>query len=91
MEYREGTYISQVRASSPKQAVKRWARQLNPKDIWGFGANAKEQLLNDLSGTEKWNDKFPFPTPLNHVANTWCTTALVRGHVAMIHLVKTFE
>ncbi len=44
MEYRGGTYISQTRASSPKQAVKRWAIQLNPKGIWGFGKTTKKLL-----------------------------------------------
>lgn len=91
MDYRGGTYLSQVRAVSPKSAIKRWAKQLDPKPIKWFGVKAKEELLSSLREAEEWNNKFPFPTAIKDVINIWCHTALIRGHLALIDIVETAE
>ena len=83
MGYDGGTYVSHVRASSPKAAVKNWARQLPVNRIHNFGPASKSRLALELDGES--------PVPLDHVSRTWCVTALLRGKLALINFVQTAE
>jgi hypothetical protein len=89
METRGGTYISQVRASSPRKAVWKWAEDLNPKSIYGFGAKSKEQLITELHDDENDGEEFPIRVP--QLENTWCYTLLIHGQLVLINIVKTEE
>ena len=89
MDYRGGTYISQVRAPSPRKAVWRWAKDLNPKPIYGFGERAKEQLIAELHEDEELGEQFPIE--VGQVVNTWCYTLLIKGQLVLINIVKTAE
>ena len=44
MEYAGGTYISQVKATSPQKATVKWAKQLNVSEIHKFGQVSKEKF-----------------------------------------------
>ena len=81
MEYRGGTYISQVRARSANEAVRRWAAKLDPLPIAEFSERRKRELIRSLDG-----DK---PVPLDGLTNAWCTSALVGGSSALINIVAT--
>jgi hypothetical protein len=89
MDYRGGTYISQVRAASPRKAVWRWANDLNPKPIFGFGAKAKEQLIAELHDDEAEGEEFPIA--VGQAVNAWCYTLLIKGQLVLVNIVKTAE
>jgi hypothetical protein len=81
MEFRGGTYCSQVHAASPKRAPAVWARKLNPEDVWGFGPSSRQQLEQDF---KVWGF-----VPLDGTKNVWCHTAYIHGHPALINFVET--
>lgn len=89
MESRGGTYLTQVRAASPRKAVWKWALELNPKAIYGFGAKAKEQLIAELHDDENDGDEFPIRVP--QLESTWCYTLLIHGQLVLINIVRTEE
>ncbi len=79
LEYKGGTYISQVKASSPARALAAWAEALNSTEVKGLGKIRKQKL------TEQANQP---PTPLEGVKNTWCWSVLLRGDLALIHFTR---
>ena len=81
MEYAGGSYVSQTKAASPKSACVKWAQQLNVSAVEGLGQRSKSELIKEMrEGT---------PTPIRNTLNTWCTTALIRGKVAIITVIHT--
>jgi hypothetical protein len=81
MGYAGGTYISQVHASSQKAACVKWAQKLNVSDVQGLGIKGKESLIQQM--------KDESPVSLTGTVNAWCTSALIRGKLALINLVRT--
>ncbi len=81
LEFNGGSYISQVKASSPKSAIGVWAKKLNTNDITGLGPSGKTQLISSL--------KEDTPVAIAGVLNTWCSIAWMRGKLAIIYFVKT--
>ena len=81
MEYAGGTYISQVKASSPKSACVKWAQQLDDSQVNGLGLKGKESLIEQM--------KEESPIALDGISNTWCNSVLIRGKLALINLVRT--
>ena len=81
MEYAGGTYISQVKAPSPKSACVKWAQGLDVSQVSGFGGKSKELLIGHMRDES--------PVSINGVVNTWCASALIRGELALINFVQT--
>ena len=81
MEYAGGTYISQIKASSPKSACVKWAQKLDNSQIKGLGLKGKETVIEQI--------KEESPVALEGLSNAWCNTALVGGKLALINLVRT--
>ena len=81
MEYAGGSYVRQIRAKSPKSACVKWAQALNVNAIEGLGERSKSELVRKM--------KEETPTAINNTMNVWCTTALIRGKVAIITLIQT--
>ncbi len=81
MEYAGGTYLSQIKASSPESACVKWAQKLDESQVKGLGLKGKESLIEQM--------KEESPVALDGVLNAWCNTALVRGKLALINLVRT--
>lgn len=81
MEYAGGTYISQVKASSPKSACVKAAQSLDASQVSGLGPRSKESLIEQM--------KEDAPVPLSGLLNAWCKSALIRGEYALINLVQT--
>jgi hypothetical protein len=81
LDYAGGTYVSQARASNPASAIKRWARHLDSNQIHGLGVKTRENLVRQMAAE--------IPTPISGTLNTWCVSAILRGKLALIHLVKT--
>lgn len=81
MEFEGGTYISQIKTSSPNSACVRWAANLGTSEIQGLDEKGKDILIKEM--------KKETIVPLNGVLNTWFTTALIRGKSAYINVVQT--
>jgi hypothetical protein len=47
LDYRGGTYISQVRARSPRAAAKLWAHTLDVVSVKHLGAKGKQRIINE--------------------------------------------
>ena len=82
-EYAGGTYVSQVTATSPKAAVGRWAVELPADEIDDFGPASKARLMEEAAAEA--------PTSVDELSNVWCLTALVRGKLALIYIVRTSD
>lgn len=83
MDYAGGTYVSQVKAASPRAALKRWASELPVSQIDDFGSASKSRLIEDVEDET--------PTMLAGLSNVWCSTALMRGKLALINFVQTAD
>jgi hypothetical protein len=82
LEYKGGTYISQVRAQSYKSAPKAWAEKLDTTVISQPEKDFKEKLLKSIIGEP--------PTPIEGVSKTWCCP-LVHLNNALAHFTQTSE
>jgi hypothetical protein len=83
MEYRGGTYISQVKARSVDYVLLLWAKSLDPHPIAGFGERRKQELIAAVQEDE--NDL----VPLSGLKNAWCASALISSRLALINVVAT--
>lgn len=81
MEFKGGTYISQVEASSPSAACVNWAESLDVSKIFGLGLKGKDDLIKYA--------KEEAPVALRDTLNTWCLRHTIRGRSALINLVQT--
>lgn len=85
MDYLGGTYISQVRARTPRSAARAWARQLDYDAVRGLGRVGKEKLIEWMTSGD--GD----PVPITGVKNSWCSSALVRNEVILVNFVRAEE
>jgi hypothetical protein len=83
MEFEGGTYISQVKASSPKSACVKWAESLDASGIYRLSEAGKSILVEEMKNVA--------PTAIKGVLNTWFSSALILGKSANINLVQTVE
>jgi hypothetical protein len=81
MDYAGGTYISQVKAPSPKSACVKWVQKLDHSQVKGLGLKGKESLIEQKTEES--------PVTLDGMLNAWCASAHVRGRLALINLVQT--
>ena len=81
MEYSGGTYVSQVKASSPRSACIKWARNLDVSQVGALSLKSKDSLIEQM--------KTELPAPIDGMSNVWCAAALLRGGLALINFVRT--
>lgn len=81
LEYRGGTYVSQVRARSSRLATRVWSGRLIEMKIPGLGASSKKNLVEKILADT--------PTALDGLKNIWCSSTIVRGHLALVHFTLT--
>lgn len=81
LDFRGGTYLSQVWATSLNQACRKWVQQLDTKDIYGLDPKSIPRLMEQMLEE--------FPVTVNGVQNVWCMSALIRGQLALIHIIQT--
>jgi hypothetical protein len=81
MDFSGGTYVSQVRSESVKTALSAWAKQLNPKDIYGMGVKMISLLQKEIDQET--------PVPLTGLSNAWFASVLIHGRSVFIHIVAT--
>jgi hypothetical protein len=81
LDYRGGTYVSQVSAPSPALALKVWAETLSKTEIEKLGPKSKSDLIEKV--------QLDTPTALEGIKHTWCCSIVLRGHLALIHFTQT--
>jgi predicted neuraminidase len=77
-EYLGGTYIAQVNANSPRDAVSCWLSTRSAEYISGEARLALNANLTDDA-----------PVAVDQCTNVWCFTASTRGGLILINLVLT--
>jgi hypothetical protein len=82
LEYKGGTYISQVRAQSYKSAPKVWAEKLDLSVISQLERDFKRKLQESVDGET--------PTPLKGIDKTWCCSLLTLKET-LVHFVQTCD
>jgi hypothetical protein len=82
VDLRGGTYVSQVRAGSAGQASLKWADCLEVGAMPGVGPAARRELIRQV----RENDK---PVRVNGLTGVWCQSHLLRGKLALVHIVST--
>ena len=82
LDYRGGTYISQLRARDYLEAPAAWAKKLDLRQIPNASERFRDNLLKSL--------EFEKPVPLNGVDSTWCC-ALIYASRAILHFTQTAE
>ena len=83
LDYRGGTYISQVRAPNYKMAPRVWAEKLDITAIAKLEKGFGDKLAASIS-EEK-------PTPLDGMAKTWCLSLIHVKERALVHFIQTAE
>ncbi|HUF04902.1 MAG TPA: hypothetical protein VMM38_12100 [Aridibacter sp.] len=83
LDWNGGTYVYQVRAGNASDAALRWTKQLDVREIPGFGEVARRTLNDSLTESEL--------VSLDGLENVWCMTALIRGKLALVNIVCTLE
>ena len=81
LDFRGGTYLSQVEAVDPFEAKAIWASNLDYKNIEGIGKKTKKDLIIQVDDEE--------PIPIVGLKKVWCISVLLRGHLGMVHYVQT--
>ena len=80
MEFKGGTYISQVTANL-ENACGIWVEALQTSEIKDMDENGRLQLAEDLL-TENL-------IPVEGVRNTWCVSSLIDNELVLLHVVRT--
>ena len=81
-EYREGTYIGQIKAKDESQALVKWGENLDCDSI-AFMAEKLKTKLNEQIAKEL---QYSPPALLNGTKNVWCAGLLLLG---LVNIIKT--
>lgn len=73
LDYRGGTYISQITADSESLALDLWTPSIQD--------DVEKDLVSELR-----RDRL---VQIEDTKNVWCTTAIVRDNLAVMNIVKT--
>lgn len=84
MDYRGGTYVSQVQAENLVEACKIWAKNLDVSTIKYVGEKTKSKIVKELM-----NENFSI-TPLKDLRNVWFLVVNFNG-LAFLNIVRTFS
>lgn len=84
LEYRRGTYITQLTAKDPREALVRWARGLAPKLVARLGVRAKATLIRVRAERDSRVDD---PTPIAGLSNVWCAGFPIPG--GFVNIIRT--
>lgn len=80
LEFDGGTYISQFQASSAYAAARMHAQYL--VDIKGMDTLSNRMRLAEHLSQER-------PVPIGGVRKVWCSSASLRGKLALVNIVAT--
>lgn len=80
LEYKGGTYLSQISAASPQEALMKWSERLNVNEIKGLGEDKR---------TTNKRCKARSSCLIDGMSNVWCATFLPANNLALLHYVQT--
>jgi len=83
MEFKGGTYLSQLRAPSPDAALEKWARDLEVKNIEGMTETIKRQFVEWLPEAR--------PAVVAGLKSTWSSGFVGRTTSALVHIFRTTD
>src|SRR5262245_52732914 len=83
LDYRGGTYISQVEARGPAEALEAWLDTIDLDEITGLTNRSRARFRESILSHH--NDI----VPVNEVQNVWCASGVVRGALALVHIIHT--
>lgn len=78
-----GTYITQVKATHPVDAKRRWAMQLQAEGIEGLEGSITQSMVQEVEGQNM--------VTITGTTNVWCLTLLLRDQFGMVHVIKTLQ
>jgi hypothetical protein len=81
MEFRGGTYVSQVNAASLVAAIVEWSKSLQVDEIQYLGPTGKAEIIGMAKEAE--------PALLNGLTNVWFECFSLRQGFARMNIVKT--
>lgn len=81
LDFRGGTYISQVESKNIATALNSWARVLDTRSIKYWGQSAKAELINLLEYEEA--------KPLTGMDNVWCFSGILRVGFFIVNIVES--
>lgn len=87
MEFKGGTYISQVKALDSFQALENWAAQLLPDQIEGFSKAHQQELIAIIP--ELIEDKFV--SKVSGMEQVWSFSHDFEDSFAFVHFVWTID
>lgn len=86
LNFREGTYISQVEAKSIKDSVAAWIEKLKKdQNIQHLGPKGISEIRYLL--LESYNENQPLP--IKRLENTWCTSFSIKKGFGLVNIVQT--
>lgn len=81
LEYKGGTYISQIEASTPRNALIKWSANLRVDEVAGLGEKTKRELRTAA--------KSEVPVAVKTMINTWCWIPLTERVAVFVNFMKT--
>lgn len=87
MEYRGGTYVSQIVSNKEnmQDVCIEWAETLDVTEIQHIGQKMKKKLIKEMK------DEDNTPALLKGLENVWFTHTLLKGKGVYINIVKTYS
>ena len=79
LDYKGGTYISQVSDESPQVALAKWATIITEDDLVTWKLSRSE--LTRLSQNK--------PVPLENCLNVWSASDSAKGGLILVHMIAT--
>ncbi|HEY1939275.1 MAG TPA: hypothetical protein VGJ33_15185 [Candidatus Angelobacter sp.] len=79
LNYKGGTYISQVVAESPKAAIRKWFTGISDPDLAAW--EVTNEKLSELSDDE--------PLPLDNCLNVWCASSSGKHGLLLLNIITT--
>lgn len=83
MDYRGGTYISQVNANSLNKAKEKWVMQIKVTEVKDLGDKTMKQLVEELLEDDS--------VLIDGLKNIWHNLYLVKGGYITVHIIKTLK
>ena len=85
VDYKGGTYCSQVMAIDEAYALVEWAQQIESDEV--LVAQFTKRGIHNLQ-KQDWIDEWR-PVPLDGLVNVWCGSARVKNEMCLMNVILT--
>lgn len=83
MDFRGGTYVSQVQSMELYHATLLWAEHLDLKEIKYLGPSSKDELILQIRDSDN------YPTLIDGMDNVWCLTFSIKQGFILVNIVES--